>query len=180
VVTVFTIGHSTRTADEFVALLRAHGVRHVVDVRRFPASRRHPQFSSEQLAGTLHVAGMDYRHAEALGGRRAARQDSRNTAWRNAAFRGYADHMASPEFRVALDRLVTEAGSAPTAILCAEAVHWRCHRNLLSDALVARGLEVRHILSPERAEAHTRNPAAVVRPDGVIEYPAGGQLGLLD
>src|SRR6185295_8246212 len=131
---VFTIGHSTRAIEELLELLAEHGVRVLVDVRRYPASRRHPQFSREALAASLARAGIEYVHEPDLGGRRAARPDSQHTAWRVEAFRGYADHMETPEFKAALERLQRRAAETPTAILCAEAVPWRCHRRLISDA----------------------------------------------
>jgi uncharacterized protein (DUF488 family) len=147
-------------------LLTEHGVQVLVDVRRFPASRRHPQFS----------------HEPDLGGRRAARPGSQHTAWRVEAFRGYADHMESPEFAAALERLMRRAAAAPTAILCAEAVPWRCHRRLISDALVARGFEVVHILSPGHAEPHALDPNARVLPGGRLLYagPAEEQASLFE
>lgn len=169
---VHTIGHSTREADELIDLLRASGIDLLVDVRRFPGSRRHPQFNREDLATTLSAAGLAYRHAPELGGRRSGRVDSPNGAWRNASFRAYADHMGSDEFRAALDRLVAEARTSRPALMCAEAVPWRCHRNLISDALVGRGVEVRHILSETSVQAHELNPMARVDDDGAITYPA--------
>jgi uncharacterized protein (DUF488 family) len=161
-------------------LLAEHGVRTLVDVRRYPASRRHPQFSREALAAALTAANVEYVHEPDLGGRRAARPDSQHTAWRVEAFRGYADHMESPEFAAALERLTRRAAGTPTAILCAEAVPWRCHRRLISDALVARGVEVLHILSPGRAEPHELDPNARVLPGGRLLYAglAGDQPSL--
>ncbi|MGH7552392.1 MAG: DUF488 family protein [Longimicrobiales bacterium] len=166
------MGHSTRGPDEFLALLRAHGIRRLVDVRRFPGSRRYPHFSQRALAAALDAAGIAYVHEEALGGRRSARKDSPNTGWRNLSFRGYADHMATSEFLAALDRLAAYAESQQVAILCAEAVPWQCHRNLIADALVTRGIEVVHILSEDRTQSHTLNPLARERPDGSLVYPA--------
>jgi uncharacterized protein (DUF488 family) len=171
-----TVGHSTRALEEFLALLREARVPLLVDVRRFPGSRRHPQFSRDALARALEAEGMGYQHEGDLGGRRDARPDSPNTAWRNEAFRGYADHMASPEFGAALQRL--QAAPERTAVMCAEAVPWRCHRQLIADALVARGVEVRHILGPGRREPHALNPSAVIAADGGITYPGRGQRGL--
>lgn len=152
----------------------------LVDVRRYPASRRHPQFGRETLAASLAGAGIGYVHEPDLGGRRAARPDSQHTAWRVEAFRGYADHMETPEFAAALARLMRRAAETPTVILCAEAVPWRCHRRLISDALVARGAEVLHILSPGHAEPHELDPNARVLPGGGLLYagPAGGQPSL--
>ena len=172
--TLYTIGHSTRTIEQFVALLREHGVELLVDVRRFPGSRRHPQFGSAALAASLAEAGIAYAHAEALGGRRdsEAGTASPNTAWRNAAFRAYADYMATPPFRAALDRLIAESGERVTAIMCAEAVPWRCHRRLVTDALLARGVSVADITGPGAATPARLSEHALVRPDGSIVYPA--------
>jgi uncharacterized protein (DUF488 family) len=177
---IFTLGHSTRPIEDLLALLAEHGIETLVDVRRFPASRRHPQFSRDALDASLAGAGIAYIHQPDLGGRRAARPDSPHTAWRVEAFRGYADHMESPEFREALARLVRRGGEESTAILCAEAVPWRCHRRLIADALVARGIEVRHILGPGRAEAHELDPNARVLPDGRLLYAgSSGAQGAL-
>jgi uncharacterized protein (DUF488 family) len=178
---IFTIGHSTRTADELLALLRAHGIRRLVDVRRYPGSRRHPQFSRELLSAQLAAAGIEYVHATELGGRRSAQPESANDAWRSTAFRGYADHMASAEFQAWLERLITWAAGSDTAIMCAEAVPWRCHRQLIADALVARRVGVTHIASATRAEAHSLSPHAVVSAAGGVTYPANPpetQIGL--
>ena len=170
--TLFTVGHSTRPLEEFLALLAAHGVGRVVDVRRFPGSRRHPQFGKDALAAALADAGVDYVHEEELGGRReAAAADSPNRAWRNASFRAYADHTASPSFQTALDRLLALAAERSTAIMCAEAVPWRCHRQLIADAAVARGWRVLHILSTGRADPHELHPDARVLPDRTVVYP---------
>jgi len=167
---VFTAGHSTRPIEELLALLREHGVQTLVDVRRYPGSRRHPQFSREALEASLAGAGIQYVHEPDLGGRRAARPDSPHTAWRVDAFRGYADHMETPEFGAALDRLMRRAAGETVAILCAEAVPWRCHRRLISDALVARGVEVLHIMGPGRADAHELDANARVLPGGRLLY----------
>lgn len=176
--TVYTIGHSTRTIEQLVALLEENGVELVVDVRRFPGSRRHPQFGGEALAASLAGAGIGYAHAEALGGRRAsdAAQAARspNTAWRHAAFRAYADYMATPPFQHALERLMELAAERTAAILCAEAVPWRCHRRLITDALLARGVPVADITGPGRASPAVLSPHAVVLPDGGLVYPAPG------
>ena len=171
---VFTVGHSTRPIAELLALLAEHGVRTLVDVRRFPGSRRHPQYSRDALAASLAEAGIQYVHEPGLGGRRAARPDSPHTAWRVEAFRGYADYMETPEFQAALERLIRraedQAEGQTVAILCAEAVPWRCHRRLISDALVARGVQVMHILSPGRAEPHELDPNARLLPGGRLLY----------
>jgi len=173
---VFTLGHSTRSAEELIALLQEAGVELLVDVRRFPGSRRHPQFGREALAAALAAAGIEYRHAPDLGGRRSPRPDSPNTAWRVAAFRGYADYMDSPEFQAALSRLAAAAAERPTAILCAEAVPWRCHRRLIADALVARGVPVVHLLAPGRREPHALHPDARPLPGGRLVYPAAAEI----
>jgi uncharacterized protein (DUF488 family) len=171
---VYTIGHSTRSADELIALLRAHDVRTLVDVRRHPGSRRYPQFGREALEATLSAAEIRYVHAPELGGRRSTTADSPNGGWRNASFRGYADYMGTAVFRSSLAGLEAEAAAAPTAVMCAEAVPWRCHRNLIADALVARGHEVVHILSLDGVRPHTLNAHARVRADGTVVYPATG------
>lgn len=152
----------------------------LTDVRRFPASRRHPQFSRDALAASLTENGIRYVHEPDLGGRRAARPGSPHTAWRVEAFRGYADHMETPEFKAALDRLIGRAARETVAILCAEAVPWRCHRRLISDALVAHGLTVLHILGPGRTEPHELDPNARVFPGCRLLYagPAGAQQSL--
>ena len=163
-------------------MLTEHGIKVLVDVRRFPASRRHPQFAREALAASLAGAGIEYIHEPDLGGRRAARPDSQHTAWRVEAFRGYADYMESPEFTAALKRLIERATGTPTAILCAEAVPWRCHRRLISDALVARGVEVLHILGPGQAKPHELDPNARILSGGRLLYagPAGDQASLFE
>jgi len=170
---IYTIGHSTRELGEFLGLLAAHRITQVVDVRRYPASRRYPQFARDALATALEDTGIRYHHEADLGGRRAARRDSVNTAWRSAGFRGYADYMATPEFEAALARLRELARARPTAILCAEAVPWRCHRQLIADALVARGEDVSHILGATRADPHRLSAHAQVLPEGRLRYPAG-------
>jgi uncharacterized protein (DUF488 family) len=172
---VWTIGHSTRSLDTLVALLRAHGIERLADVRRFPRSRRHPHFDTDALAGDLPAAGLAYRHFPGLGGFRRARADSPNTGWRNASFRGYADYMDTAEFAGHLAALLEEARRGPTAIMCAEAVPWRCHRSLISDALLARGEEVRHILGPERADLHALTAGARLEGTRVV-YPGEPDL----
>src|SRR6266849_3640612 len=157
---VFTIGHSTRSLDELISLLREQGVRRLADIRRYPGSRRYPHFSKESLMTILPDNNIQYVHVEELGGRRKPLADSPNTAWQNEQFRGYADHMNTPEFSEALDRLL--AADLPTAILCAEAVPWRCHRNLVADELTRRGHEVVHILGPGARQRHAMNPVAQV------------------
>jgi uncharacterized protein (DUF488 family) len=175
---LFTIGHSTRSFDELLGLLRAHGVTLLADVRTVPLSRRVPHFDRIVLAAELPARGLEYAHLPALGGRRRPRLDSTNTGWRDDAFRGYADHMATEEFNAALDGLLELARDRDVAVMCAEAVPWRCHRNLLSDALVARGVPVRHILGPAQAQPHTLTPFAHVEGDRVT-YPGAEQQSLL-
>ena len=170
---IYTIGHSTRPLAELLAMLGAHDIAHVVDVRRYPGSRRHPQFGRDALATALAEAGIGYEHALDLGGRRAARPDSLNTAWRSAGFRGYADYMETPGFQTALARLLEAGRTRRTAVLCAEVVPWRCHRQLIADALVASGEPVAHILSDARPEPHRLSPHAVVLAEGRVQYPAG-------
>lgn len=162
---IYTIGHSTRTLAELVALLHENGVQRLADIRRFPGSRRHPHFSKEALERELPV---EYVHFEDLGGRREPVENSPNAAWNNDQFRGYADYMGTVEFRAAVDRLL--AGEQATAVMCAEAVPWRCHRNLLSDELVRRGVEVLHILGAGSVKPHTLSKMARVDGDRVI-YP---------
>lgn len=170
---IWTIGHSTRSADEFVALLRASGITGLADVRTIPKSRRYPHFAREALAARLTQEGIEYRHFPVLGGLRKPRPDSPNGAWRNDAFRGYADHMQTPAFGRAVDELLEFAGHRTVAVMCAEAVWWQCHRMLLADALVARGVDVQHIMS-QRGEAemkaHRLTPFARIAA-GEVSYP---------
>lgn len=168
---VYTIGHSTRTLEELVEALHSHGVRAVADVRRFPGSRRLPWFAAENLAVALPTMELEYLPFPDLGGRRRTSADSPNTGWRNASFRGYADYMQTPEFAVALERLIKKASSRPTAIMCAEAVPWRCHRSLIADAMLVRGWEALDIYDAKKASAHKLTPFAKV--EGTqITYPA--------
>jgi uncharacterized protein (DUF488 family) len=169
---LYTIGHSTRSLQQFFDLLTSHGITAVVDVRRYAGSRRYPHFAKDALAASLPAIAVDYHHDSALGGRREPRADSVNTAWRNAQFRGYADYMQTPEFDAALARLIKLGSDRTTAIMCAEAVPWRCHRQLIADALVARGVEVRHVLGEGRAEPHTLLLHARLGRDGRVTYPA--------
>jgi uncharacterized protein (DUF488 family) len=167
---IYTIGHSTRSSADFLALLRAHGIGRVADIRTVPRSRRHPHFSADALGRSLPAAGVAYRHFPGLGGLRKPRPDSPNGAWRHDSFRGYADHMQTAEFRDALTDLIGWAGGVGTAIMCAEAVWWRCHRQLTADALLARGLDVCHITSTSPAAAHKLTEFARVA-DGQVQYP---------
>lgn len=170
---IHTVGHSVRPASAFVALLMAHGVRELADVRRYPASRRNPQYNREALRESLAEARIGYVHVPALGGRRGTPEpDSPNTAWPAGGFRAYADHMADTSWREALEELERRARTRPLAYMCAEASPRRCHRWLISDALTARGWEVRHILSENRADRHRMHEAARVLADGRIIYPA--------
>ncbi len=168
---VLTVGHSTRTLKDFVALLLAHGVKQLVDVRTIPRSRHNPQFNQSRLPRPLRKAVIRYQHMAGLGGLRHARPDSINTAWRNASFRGFADYMQTPEFEEALNQLIHLAQERQTAIVCAEAVPWRCHRSLIGDALLVRGLRVEEIASRTRTRPHTLTPWARVRRKRVV-YPA--------
>lgn len=174
--TVHTVGHSTLCADDFLSLLRAHAIEAIADVRRYPASRRHPHFAREPLAAALAQAGLAYVWLPALGGRRRGRPDSPHVAWRSESFRAYADHMDSEEFHAGLVALLAQASERATAVLCAEAVPWRCHRQLIADALSARGVEVRHVLGPGKAEAHRLTPFA--RLDGERVLYDLGQIPL--
>ncbi len=151
---IYTIGHSTRSLEEFVKLLQHNGVRTLADIRRYPGSRRYPHFSRQSLQSSLAERGIDYVHFEDLGSRRKPLPDSPNKGIRNEQFRGYADYMATPQFRDAVDRLLAIPGR--TAVMCAEAVPWRCHRNFLSDELVRRGVKVIHILGPSSTQEHEK------------------------
>ena len=168
---IFTIGHSTRPVDAFIRLLKAYGVRRVVDVRTIPRSRHNPQFNRVQLSQALHRARMHYTHIPGLGGLRHARADSANTAWRNASFRGYADYMQTPEFADSLARCIVLARQERVALMCAESVPWRCHRSLIADALLARGIETNEITSGIRARPHELTPWARVQ-GAQVTYPA--------
>jgi uncharacterized protein (DUF488 family) len=169
--TLWTIGHSTRAIDEFIDLLKAHEIQRLVDVRTIPRSRHNPQFNTDRFAERLKKAGIIYVHMPQLGGLRKAKKDSHNLGWRNASFRGYADYMESDEFWKALEELTTGSSETKTAIMCAEAVPWRCHRSMIADALVAKGWTVRHILSEKKSDPHTLTSFAVIRGDR-ITYPA--------
>jgi len=173
---ISTVGHSTHSLPEFLRLLAAHGIRQLVDVRTIPRSRHNPQFNRENLPASLAEAGIAYRHMPDLGGLRHATKDSTNTGWRNASFRGFADYMQTERFRTALEELIEFAQGRPTAIMCAEAVPWRCHRSLIADALVARGVPVLEILNAGEAQPHAMTPFAKVH--GVeVTYPGGEEEG---
>jgi uncharacterized protein (DUF488 family) len=174
---IFTIGHSTHGPDEFVALLKGAGLEAIADVRRFPSSRRLPHFNAPALAETLERERIAYvQLGDALGGRRKPREDTPNTGWRVAGFRGYADHMASAEFRSALAELERIGRERRTAFMCAEGPWWRCHRQLIADALLVRGWTVRHVMPDGRLEPHRLTPFAVVDGDSV-SYPQGSLGG---
>jgi uncharacterized protein (DUF488 family) len=167
---IWTIGHSTRTIEEFIGALQANGIRLVADVRLLPGSKRYPQFNKEELAKSLRQDGIGYEHLPELGGRRKAWKDSHNTAWRNESFRGYADHMETAEFTSGIARLRERAEShGATAIMCAEAVWWRCHRSLIADYLKAHGVEVIHIIDASKTEPHPFTSAARIV-DGKLDY----------
>ncbi|MEB2310705.1 MAG: DUF488 domain-containing protein [Sorangiineae bacterium] len=168
---LWTIGHSTRSLDELVELLRAHRVELVADVRTVPRSRTNPQFNLDVLPDSLALARIGYQHLAALGGLRHARKDSKSLGWENASFRGFADYMQTPEFHDGLAELEALAAKRRVAIMCAEAVPWRCHRRMIADAWVARGGVVHHIMSVARADLHTLTPFARVR-GGHVTYPA--------
>ena len=168
---VFTIGHSTRPLEDFIGLLQAHGVERLVDVRTMPRSRHNPQFNREALPPALGSARIRYTHMAGLGGLRRATRDSPNTGWRNASFRGFADYMQTASFRESLDECIELATHERVALMCAEAVPWRCHRSLIADALTIRGLETYEIVSTVRARRHALTPWAVVDGDDVT-YPS--------
>lgn len=169
---MYSIGHSTRTTAELIAMLRDAGVTRLVDVRAFPRSARHPHFNSDRLALSLAGVNIDYRHIKSLGGRRRpSKEASRNTLWRVEAFRNYADYAETPEFTAGLAELERLARERPTSYMCAEAVWWRCHRRLITDYLLARGWQVIHLLAPGHEEPAALTPGAIVGADGTIEYP---------
>jgi len=171
--TVWTIGHSTREIGEFVALLKENQIEVLADVRRYPGSRRHPQFGQAQLAQTLRDSGIEYVHMPELGGRRPARPNSVNTAWRNAAFRGYADYTETAEFAKGIENLIDVATRNRAVIMCAEALWWQCHRGLIADYLKARGARVVHILGPKKTEEHPFTSAARMV-EGRLSYSSAG------
>jgi uncharacterized protein (DUF488 family) len=176
-VTIWTVGHSTLPIQDFLKGLTDNAIEAVADVRRFPASRRHPQFERERLTASLQGAGIQYLSFTDLGGRRATRPDSVNTAWRNASFRGYADYMETLPFRDAVARLVAGGTRMRTAIMCAEALWWRCHRALIADFLQVSGVHVLHIASSGAVSAHRLTPPAQVM-EGRLSYAGEPSLGL--
>jgi len=166
---IWTVGHSTRPIEELIEVLRSFDIKVLADVRSFPGSRRYPHFNKEQLKASLAAGGIQYQHFPELGGRRRAQPDSNNMAWQNETFRGYADHMDKEEFRRGMLRLLEVAGERRTAIMCAEAVWWRCHRSLISDYLKAKGVEVTHIMGPGKSQAHPFTSAARIV-NGQLSY----------
>jgi len=172
--TVYTIGHSTRSTDELVNLLEQTCVDMLVDIRSFPRSRTNPQFNADRLPESLAERGIGYRHLAALGGRRGGRQiegPSPNAFWQQEAFRNYADYALTPEFHAGLDELLDLARAHTVAIMCAEAVWWRCHRRIVTDYLLARGIKIRHIIDREHVAPADMTPEAQVQPDRTIHYP---------
>jgi uncharacterized protein (DUF488 family) len=167
--TVWTVGHSTRSADEFREILLAHQIHVLVDVRSFPGSRRYPHFNKAELSHQLDSIGLVYLHLPALGGRRRPLPNSKNTAWQNSSFRAYADHMESEEFKKGIEALLELARTRRTAIMCAEALWWRCHRSLIADFLKAEGVEVVHILNAQKTEKHPYTSAARIV-EGRLSY----------
>ena len=176
--TIWTIGHSTRSLEQFIDSLRAQGIERLVDVRTVPRSRHNPQFNRDVLPETLHNRRIHYTHLRELGGLRHARKDSPNTGWRSASFRGFADYMLTAEFDAGLNKLIAMARVERVAILCAEAVPWRCHRSLIADALTARGIPVQHILSAGSTRPHSLTPFATVEGERVAYPPENPVLDL--
>ena len=173
---IWTIGHSTRGIDKFIFLLKENQIKLLADVRAFPGSRRYPQFNKDALAESLNAHGIRYEHFPELGGKRKSKPDSRNTAWRNASFRGYADYMETEQFQKGIERLLDVVKSdGLTAIMCAEAVWWRCHRSLIADDLKAGGVEVLHILGENKVEPHPYTPPARIV-NGKLSYKAESSL----
>src|SRR5262249_22155480 len=173
---IWTIGHSTRAIVDFVSLLEENEIKLLADVRAWPGSKRYPQFNKDALAESLTAHGIRYEHFPELGGKRKSKPDSRNTAWRNASFRGYADYMDTEQFQKGIERLFDVSRSdGSTTIMCAEAVWWRCHRSLIADYLKARGVEVLHILGPNKVEAHPYTSAARIV-NGKLSYEGDDAL----
>ncbi len=152
--TIYTIGHSTHTIEDFLKMLQSFGIQVLVDIRRLPGSRKYPQFDQDNLRQSLHESGIEYQYAENLGGRRKAKPDSKNIAWKNLSFRGYADYMETPEFKNAVIELQKTARQKATAYMCSEAVWWRCHRSMVSDILKVDGWNVQHIMSAGKSQPH--------------------------
>jgi len=169
---IWTIGHSTRPLEDFLALLRANQISRLADIRTIPRSRRHPHFAGPALAASLASEGIEYRHFPELGGLRKPTRESPNGAWKNQSFRGYADHMSTPEFAAGLHELLSFGEGARASVMCAESVWWRCHRMLLSDAMVALGIDVRHIVGAAEPQPHRFTEFAKVDSRGQITYPA--------
>ena len=167
---IFTIGHSARTLEDLVGLLQAYGIRLVVDVRSIPRSRRNPQFNQENLSAELKKSRIDYVWLKELGGLRHPRLDSQNKGWRNESFRGFADYMETPEFEAGINELIKLAQDSPVAIMCAEAVPWRCHRSLIADALLVSGIAVEHIMTLKKRTEHSMTRWAHVN-GRQITYP---------
>lgn len=167
---IYTIGHSTHELEEFIGILRAHGIEQLVDIRTIPRSRHNPQFNGEDLAAALPESGIGYQRFQELGGLRPHHRDSVNVAWHNESFRGFADYMQGVEFAAGIERLIARAAAGRPVIMCAEAVPWRCHRSLIGDALVARGVEVFDIFSATKAVAHRLTPFARVE-GTLVSYP---------
>ena len=167
---IYTIGHSTRSIEEFTELLKIHGIKEIVDVRSIPKSRHNPQFNEETLKQSLQLAHIRYRRLEKLGGLRHSKKDSINLGWHNVSFRGFADYMATPEFSEGLEALMKTASKRETAIMCAEAVPWRCHRSLIADALIKKGWLVQNIMSRTSATKHTLTPFLKIK-RGQLVYP---------
>ncbi len=178
--TIFTIGHSTRPIAEFIELLQSNGVAQLIDIRTIPKSRHNPQFNSEELAASLRAAQIRYVHMKELGGLRHARKDSINLGWRNASFRGYADYMQTGEFEAGLNSAIELAMARPTALMCAEAVPWRCHRSLVADALLVRGIRALEIIGAAKPKEHTLTPFARVRGTQITYAPDQPSLALED
>lgn len=172
---IYTIGHSTHTTEEFLGLLRAYTIQLLLDVRTIPRSRTHPQFGSDLLPSALHAIGIEYHHLKALGGLRHTTNASPNTGWRNASFRGFADYMATSAFQAGLAELEELARRQKTAIMCAEALPWRCHRSLIADALTIAGWHVYHIMSKNTVKEHTLTPFLRVE-GGMLIYPGEERL----
>ena len=167
---IFTIGHGTKSIDEFISLLKTYEVQRVVDIRTIPRSRHNPQFNKEILPESLKKVRIGYIYIKGLGGLRHSKKDSVNTAWRNASFRGFADYMQTEEFKENIDRLIRLAKQKKIVIMCAESVPWRCHRSLIADALLVRGIQVKHIMSQKTCNDHTLTPWANVKNVQII-YP---------